>query len=168
MPEIESGLKWWMRYVIVPMIGGGGIIAIVVAVIATYDKPKPPQPDRDDSNRFSLAMSAQQNTKESAPEKKSSALMFEARNDSIEGKGPWVKDRIDVVSGNYVGFQWNVPNPKGEIRLSRTDAHKTEKPVGFGIGANGTTSWQVYSSCYFVISDDTGTLAEFFVQIVGN
>lgn len=115
MPEIESGLKWWMRYVIVPMIGGGGIIAIVVAVIATYDKPKPPQPDRDDSNRFSLAMSAQQNTKESAPEKKSSALMFEARNDSIEGKGPWVKDRIDVVSGNYVGFQWNVPNPKGRF-----------------------------------------------------
>jgi len=29
----ETGIRWWMRYVIVPVIGGGGIIAIVVAFI---------------------------------------------------------------------------------------------------------------------------------------
>jgi hypothetical protein len=34
MPEQESGLKWWLRYVIVPMIGGGGAIAIIVAMIS--------------------------------------------------------------------------------------------------------------------------------------
>src|SRR6266849_10345534 len=39
MPEdTESGFKWWMRYVIVPIIGGGGIIAIVVAIV---ERPKP-------------------------------------------------------------------------------------------------------------------------------
>lgn len=27
----ESGIKWWMRYVVVPLIGGGGLIAILVA-----------------------------------------------------------------------------------------------------------------------------------------
>jgi hypothetical protein len=35
----ESGLKWWVRYVIVPIIGGGGVIAIVVAVIERTHVP---------------------------------------------------------------------------------------------------------------------------------
>jgi hypothetical protein len=29
----ETGLKWWLRYVVVPLIGGGGVIAIIVALI---------------------------------------------------------------------------------------------------------------------------------------
>jgi hypothetical protein len=29
----ERGLYWWVRYVIVPIIGGGGLIAIIVALI---------------------------------------------------------------------------------------------------------------------------------------
>jgi hypothetical protein len=32
MGDLESGLKWWMRYVIVPLIGGGGLVAIFVSV----------------------------------------------------------------------------------------------------------------------------------------
>ncbi|WP_420641791.1 hypothetical protein [Candidatus Leptofilum sp.] len=31
-PE-ESGAKWWLRYILVPLFGGGGVIAIVVALI---------------------------------------------------------------------------------------------------------------------------------------
>jgi len=41
MTESEHGLKWWLRFVIVPLIGGGGLIAIVVAVI---DRPTQPTP----------------------------------------------------------------------------------------------------------------------------
>lgn len=37
--EQEHGLKWWLRYVIVPVIGGGGIVAIIVAFIAKYPFP---------------------------------------------------------------------------------------------------------------------------------
>jgi hypothetical protein len=34
MPEgNESGVKWWIRYVAVPLVGGGGVIAIIVALI---------------------------------------------------------------------------------------------------------------------------------------
>lgn len=33
MTKLESGYKWWIRYVIVPLIGGGGIIAIIVALL---------------------------------------------------------------------------------------------------------------------------------------
>jgi hypothetical protein len=31
----ERGFKWWLRYVIVPLIGGGGIVAIVVTTISS-------------------------------------------------------------------------------------------------------------------------------------
>jgi hypothetical protein len=33
MAEEEKGAKWWFRYVIVPIIGGGGAIAIITAMI---------------------------------------------------------------------------------------------------------------------------------------
>lgn len=34
MPEgTESGLKWWVRYFIVPLIGGGGLIAIMLTLL---------------------------------------------------------------------------------------------------------------------------------------
>ncbi|GEM_PF-6808399 len=37
----ERGFYWWMRYVIVPVIGGGGIIAIIVAVIGMLSPQSP-------------------------------------------------------------------------------------------------------------------------------
>lgn len=43
MPD-ETGLKWWIRFVIVPIIGGGGIIALIVA----YGS-RPPRPPVDGS-----------------------------------------------------------------------------------------------------------------------
>ena len=33
MSDNEHGAKWWIRFVIVPLIGGGGLIAIMVAFI---------------------------------------------------------------------------------------------------------------------------------------
>jgi hypothetical protein len=39
MTDSEDGYKWWLRYIIVPLVGGGGLVALLVAVI---DKPSPP------------------------------------------------------------------------------------------------------------------------------
>ena len=39
MPDEEIGWKWWIRYVVVPLIGGGGIIAIIVALLAGPTEP---------------------------------------------------------------------------------------------------------------------------------
>ena len=40
--DTEQGYKWWIRYVVVPLIGGGGLIAIIVALL---DRPTiPPLP----------------------------------------------------------------------------------------------------------------------------
>ncbi len=33
MASDETGLKWWLRYVVVPLVGGGGLVAVFVAVL---------------------------------------------------------------------------------------------------------------------------------------
>jgi hypothetical protein len=35
--DTETGLKWWVRYVIVPLIAGGGLVAIIVALLKPAD-----------------------------------------------------------------------------------------------------------------------------------
>lgn len=62
MADLEIGLRWWLRYVAVPIIAGGGVIAIVVGLIRggspqqqipiqiTVATPTTaPQPDRQSS-----------------------------------------------------------------------------------------------------------------------
>jgi len=41
MSDSESGFNWWIRYVIIPLIGSGGIAAVVVAII---NRPPNQQP----------------------------------------------------------------------------------------------------------------------------
>jgi hypothetical protein len=42
MAEEEKGAKWWFRYVIVPIIGGGGIIALISSHNGQSPAPQPP------------------------------------------------------------------------------------------------------------------------------
>jgi len=44
MSEQDSGLKWWVRYVFVPLIGGGGLVAVVVAYLNNGPAPPPKEP----------------------------------------------------------------------------------------------------------------------------
>jgi hypothetical protein len=39
--EREHGVRWWLRYVIVPLVGGGGIVAIAVAIISNLTIKSP-------------------------------------------------------------------------------------------------------------------------------
>jgi hypothetical protein len=41
MAEEEKGVKWWFRYVIVPIIGGGGIIALISSHNGQTTAPSP-------------------------------------------------------------------------------------------------------------------------------
>jgi hypothetical protein len=40
----ESGLKWWLRYVIVPLLGGGGVVAILISQNGRKHKVVDPNP----------------------------------------------------------------------------------------------------------------------------
>jgi len=43
MADTESGAKWWFRYVIVPILGGSGVVAITVAALIQHDRSKAEQ-----------------------------------------------------------------------------------------------------------------------------
>ncbi len=60
MADSDSGYKWWIRYVLVPILGGGGVIALVVANI---NRPIPPQAAAPKTN----VVAPQQNTPTPAP-----------------------------------------------------------------------------------------------------
>ena len=38
----DTGYKWWIRYVLVPLVGGGGVVALLVA--AYINRPTPREP----------------------------------------------------------------------------------------------------------------------------
>lgn len=41
----EHGVRWWFRYVVVPIIiGGGGVVSLIVAWIARVPAPPAPSP----------------------------------------------------------------------------------------------------------------------------
>jgi hypothetical protein len=137
MGEIESGFKWWMRYVIVPIIGGGGIIAIVIAVIdRTQSSPAgtksgivrqelpPLQPTAlSEPSQSSVPRTPQkeQTTKDGAkpnhrlaspsmPNKSEPEFyVMEPSTHEYETK------TLPVKIGDTITLHWNVPNPWGEL-----------------------------------------------------
>jgi hypothetical protein len=52
MADTETGLKWWVRYVIVPLIAGGGLVAIIVALLKPPDD-RPRHVDQPKMNNLS-------------------------------------------------------------------------------------------------------------------
>jgi len=39
MADEEKGARWWFRYVLVPLIGSGGLVAIIVALMSRQPPP---------------------------------------------------------------------------------------------------------------------------------
>lgn len=94
--QLEHGFKWWLRYVIVPLVGGGGIIAVVVAKI---DRPKDAAPYSNPSVEKSVA-------RRSEDEKVDFFLSTKARQR---------EDREAVIGiGDTVLIHWNIANSHGE------------------------------------------------------
>jgi len=42
MADLEQGMKWWVRYLLVPLIGGGGLVAVVIALLKPAAWVSPP------------------------------------------------------------------------------------------------------------------------------
>ena len=45
----EAGMKWWVRYVVVPLIGSGGVIAFIAAITGPPTPPPEPVPAPPDT-----------------------------------------------------------------------------------------------------------------------
>jgi hypothetical protein len=55
MPESEKGIRWWMRYVIVPLLSGGGIVAILFAAFLSSRSNNTPDRAQSIVGRIRLA-----------------------------------------------------------------------------------------------------------------
>jgi hypothetical protein len=97
--DTETGLKWWMRYVIVPIIGGGGIIAIIVALIPT-------RTIGDDPNKHGSPKEPRKTQQEQqSPEAKDRQLFFASSKSSAHEE-----KQISIPAGDNVTLHWEVKN----------------------------------------------------------
>lgn len=88
----ESGFKWWMRYVVVPIIGGGGIIAIVIALMSP--RPENVKPSGEGSGAENVE------------------FYIERGNGTATDQ-----NYLEVPRGETVTVHWKVSNPRGVVSI---------------------------------------------------
>jgi hypothetical protein len=114
MAEMETGIKYWLRYIIVPLIGGGGIIAIIVALI----------PTGDDLKKHSSSKEPQTTQQEQPkPKMQESQLFFASSKSSAH-----VEKEIVIPAGEHVTLNWDVKSQlHGKLYvIARTISGATE------------------------------------------
>jgi hypothetical protein len=100
MAEEEKGVKWWLRHVLVPILGGGGIIALFVSVRehpSPRETPSPtPQIEKEEKKEV---VSFFLSTPNKAHEEKEADVSY-------------------LREKSYI--HWNVINPRGKLFLRTT------------------------------------------------
>jgi hypothetical protein len=122
-PGKESGFKWWLRYVIVPLIGGGGLIGIFISFrehppVSAPAAVSSPQPTSSVTPRESVTRPAGSRKAEFAPAVTPSAGLQKA-SDKTEpaavappqlesGSGPRASNKPLTIEYAYTGEspQW--------------------------------------------------------------
>jgi hypothetical protein len=101
MDEPEKGIKWWLRYVIVPILGTGGIVAVVVAVLS-----RPPSTKPADTRKIA----------ESADLWATSGKTEERRY-----------GHIMIGKKEEILIHWDVPEPNGKVKLVLTNPFLSQR-----------------------------------------
>jgi hypothetical protein len=123
MAEIETGFRWWVRYVIVPIVGGGGVIAILVALLSQHNTVQPkaqnadPTPTTSSSPQNTMSQPASASTKAAAKEpipKNDKRGTLAIR---LASSARWESKRIDVKWGAEVFLKWHVAKPVGTLAI---------------------------------------------------
>jgi hypothetical protein len=134
MPEgTETGIKWWMRYVVVPILGGGGIIAMIIAVI---QRPTPSglpvvsQPLNriptvaEPSKSVEKVKDAPRASQKKPRPDPNIGFYAISENSGIQRKG------ISVVLGETVTFYWSVDHRGDHLTLECGQIERAPGPHG--------------------------------------
>lgn len=125
----ETGFRWWLRYVIVPLIGSGGIIAIVVAVInRPAPMPREQVKERNSPTQNPAQTPSPQPTAIAAPAVVSGSpdnKQTDPRSEIGTQKlpdfylktrdGKVITNRGSVRDGSRATAYWDIKNPKGTL-----------------------------------------------------
>jgi hypothetical protein len=121
MPDSEGGLKWWLRYVIVPVIGGGGIIAIWVSV---REHPSAPAAAPQNVTSSTLPNNSKPNA-EHPPNRFDDSVEFYASSALEQHE----EHDLKVKQGETVLLHWNVQNFLGAVYLNGQSVDGNEQGV---------------------------------------
>jgi hypothetical protein len=130
IPETkEPEWKWWLRYVVVPLIGSGGIIAIVAAIIMRPVPPTHPQGASERINPSPALSPNSQPTKTVTPNAVSGSPATEKSENTTKTKhtgtiaefylkkrdGEIITSRGSMRNGQTAAAFWDIKNPKGDL-----------------------------------------------------
>jgi len=117
MADNEGGFKWWLRYVIVPVIGGGGIVAIWVSI---REHPSIPSPQ----GAVSPALTTRpQPGVEHKPNRFDESVQFYASNALV----PHEEHNLTAKRGETILLHWDVQNYVGSVFLKSQSVAGTEE-----------------------------------------
>lgn len=133
--EKEAGWKWWLRFVIVPLIGSGGIIGLFLGLRQPAKAPSEPsaQMSRSASNQTedipqkNKPAESHRETKAHASEVKDEVEFFYFITD--DDVAPRSKDA--VAAGSTITVQWFVKGFDGVLTLveKKGDVIESSNPV---------------------------------------
>lgn len=144
MPEIESGFRWWARYVLVPLIGGGGLIAIVVATIER-EKGLQANPSVAVSAAPAGNHAANADQKLKGTAKKSRSAVPEQARQAVTMRSEYEELTKAISSGNETSVK-----AAGET-LARI---LTKAKIQFDPGASASNLLEVFKQAIIAAADD--------------
>lgn len=180
MADLETGPKWWLRYVVVPIFGGAGIIGIIIAFIlkpATPPLPstapsvvaKPVTPS-EGSQAYPASQpvpSATEKIKSDStprqPQKTDPGTDIGANDEYPTGLTVEVGGRlygsgttIQVNKGEVVTARWNIKEKAGTLYLAQStpdlvDDFSPKKPIN----KVGMAHFQINESQTIWVADET-------------
>ncbi len=128
--DSETGWRWWLRYVIVPLIGSGGVVAIVVALIMSrgnHSGSNALQSERDQKEYSQIVnhsptptpTAVVQPAPDASPQKQTvEPERFYLSSDSVKS----ATRRVWINAGTTVVAHWNIPEAKnGLIFITKVD-----------------------------------------------
>jgi hypothetical protein len=125
----ERGLKWWLRYVVVPLVGGGGVIAIFVALLERRPAHSPDAQARAaptvDCTRASQA-STRKTTITFVNESGRPVQLFWVDVDGVEQPYPVLERGAALGMSTFVNHSWCIRDRDTRVALHAAIA--TESP----------------------------------------
>jgi hypothetical protein len=119
MNDIETGHKWWVRHVIIPvavgLIGGGGLLGLIVALINKGNRPQPPEVHSTSEKPAALTESSMEAEAKKAAERNRQVEELRQQGPPLgytfvegcnttwtnfEGKRIWVRDKKGLACGD--------------------------------------------------------------------
>lgn len=122
MADTETGIRWWLRYIVVPLLGGGGVIALIVASIIQRNNPRSNRVSQNPSAQTEVTTSLGSATKTLSNQTPSAAPARNAPHSSAAPPTTQVDNAGSAVNFGVYDQSSGILLPPGEIGMVPSQA----------------------------------------------